>query len=244
MNPAQIASYKRQIQAIKWFHSFDFGHGLKADGFDTSAKKLRRLHLPASLVGKSVLDIGAWDGYFAFECERRGANRVLATDLLAWQNGGKAGFELARRILGSRVEDSDIDIMDSTFPDLGTFDVVLFLGVLYHMKHPMLALEHLAAVTRELAVIETVVDLLNVKRPAMAVYPEDELANDASNWSGPNLPALTGMLKAVGFRDVRTVSGTRSPIFRFARAAWYAYRRGYSLWNYAQTDRVVVHARK
>jgi tRNA (mo5U34)-methyltransferase len=244
MNQTEIDSYKRQIDSIKWFHTFDFGNGLKTRGYDKSAAKLRRLHLPPSLAGKTVLDIGAWDGYFAFECERRGAERVVAADLLAWQHVGKGGFELARTILGSRVEDREIDILDPAFPELGAFDVVLFLGVLYHMKHPLLALEHVAAVTRELAVIETVVDMLNVNRPAMAIYPTDELANDESNWCGPNLPALVGMLKHVGFQRVEVVSGTRLWLFRLARSAWYAYRRGYSFWDFAQTDRVVIHAWK
>ena len=98
------------------------------------------LDLPASLEGLTVLDIGAWDGFFSFECERRGASRVVAADYYSWHGPGwgtKAGFQLAREALGSRVEDVDIDVMDLSPERVGTFDVVLFLGVLYHLRHPL-----------------------------------------------------------------------------------------------------------
>jgi tRNA (mo5U34)-methyltransferase len=125
--------------------------------------RLARLDLPASLEGRTVLDVGAWDGFFSFEAERRGASRVVATDHYSWHGlgwgtgDGKAGFELARTALGSRVEDVDIDVMDLSPERVGTFDVVLFLGVLYHLRHPLLALERIASVADDLLVAETVV---------------------------------------------------------------------------------------
>jgi tRNA (mo5U34)-methyltransferase len=65
---------------------------------------LRFLGLPEDLTGKSVLDVGAWDGFFSFECERRGAARVLAIDTYAWDVHGKDGFLLAHSVLRSKVE--------------------------------------------------------------------------------------------------------------------------------------------
>src|SRR5205085_11848007 len=156
---------------------------------DTRAQ-VARLHLPGSLAGKTVLDVGAWDGFFSFEAERRGAERVVALDTFAWQargeGTGKAGFELARRALGSKVDDVEVDVLDLSPETVGTFDVVLFLGVLYHMRDPLPALDRLASVTRELLVLETHVDLLGLRRPAMAFYPGFELDGDWSNWWGPN----------------------------------------------------------
>ena len=73
----------------------------------------------------TVLDIGAWDGFFSFECERRGASRVVAADYYSWHDAGwgtKAGFQLAREALQSRVEDVDIDVMDLSPERIGTFD--------------------------------------------------------------------------------------------------------------------------
>ncbi len=142
-----------------------------------------QLKLPASFEGKSVLDIGAWDGFFSFEAERRGAAQVLATDYFAWHGvgwgtgRGKAGFELARRALGSRVEDQAIDVIELSPDRIGQFDVVFFLGVLYHLPNPLAALERVASVCRQQLILETVVDMIGVRRPAVAFYPGGELSN-------------------------------------------------------------------
>lgn len=192
---------------IKWFHRVDLGHGIITQGSEDSPNKLQGLGFPEDLTGKTVLDVGAWDGYFSFEAERRGAARVLATDLFCWGGskwGTKSGFELARRALNSRVKDRDIDVLDLSPEKIGTFDLVLFLGVLYHMRHPLLALEKVASVTAVggMVIIETHVDMLHMKRPALALYPDRELNNDPTNWFGPNPAAVEGMLKSVGFKDI------------------------------------------
>jgi tRNA (mo5U34)-methyltransferase len=238
---------KREVESIKWYHRIDLGGGIVTPGTDNTPKKARRVRMPADLRGKTVLDIGAWDGFFSFEAERRGAERVLATDSFVWTGrtwGSKRGFDLAKRHLGSRVEERTVDILDLQPDDVGTFDVVLFLGVLYHMRHPLLALERLAGVTREVAIIETVVDLLSVRQPAIAFYAGDELASDATNWCAPNVSGLRAMLTAAGFRRVEIVAGTRSVLFRAAKAAAYRRRLGHAFWKGLHTDRVVVHAWK
>ena len=103
------AELREAVAGIEWWHSIDLGHGIVTPGKDDSPAKLRDLKLPARFDGRSVLDIGAWDGFFSFEAERRGAARVLATDSFAWEGvnvGSKHGFELARQALDSKVEDS------------------------------------------------------------------------------------------------------------------------------------------
>lgn len=165
--------------------------------------------MPDDLTGSSVLDIGAWDGFFSFAAERRGAQRVLATDSFCWDGGGwgtKAGFDLARRALNSKVEDKRIEVIDLSPDTVGVFDVVLFLGVLYHMKHPLLALERVASVTRTQLIMQTQVDMLAVARPAMAFYPGTELNGDPTNWVGPNPAAVVAMLQLVGFTRVEILS--------------------------------------
>src|SRR3954470_17387097 len=136
---------QRQADAIRWYHSIDLAEGIRTDGVDNTAKRLTKYHIPEDLRGADVLDVGAWDGFFSFECERRGARRVLAIDSYSWTGlgwGSKAGFELARRSLNSNVEDMTVDVMDMSPERLGgTFDVVLFLGVLYHLRHPFMGLE-------------------------------------------------------------------------------------------------------
>jgi tRNA (mo5U34)-methyltransferase len=242
-----VPDLERRVAAHRWYHSIDLGGGIVTRGIDDTPVRLARLDLPASLEGLSVLDIGAWDGFFSFECERRGAARVVATDYYSWHGSGwgaKAGFELAREALGSHVEDVDVDVMDIAPGRLGTFDLVLFLGVLYHLRHPLLAIEKIAAVTRGTLILETVVDLVGLGRPAMAFYPDRELNADPTNWWGPNQEAVVGMLKSAGFDDVRVVTPTPGPLYRGARAAWHRLRRRNRLIPAFRQDRAVFHARK
>jgi tRNA (mo5U34)-methyltransferase len=193
-----------RVQKIRWFHTMDLGNGIITPGLETTLQKLDWIGLPRDFTGKTVLDVGAWDGFFSFECERRGAKRVLSTDSLMWRlETGRAGFDTAREALDSNVESLEIDVMELSPERVGgTFDVVLFLGVLYHMRDPMLALERAASVTGERMILETHLDVLDVPRPAMAFYPFDELAGDHSNWVGPNLLGVEAMLLATGFREV------------------------------------------
>jgi tRNA (mo5U34)-methyltransferase len=242
-----VPDLERRVAAHRWYHSIDLGGGIVTRGIDDTPVRLARLDLPASLEGLSVLDIGAWDGFFSFECERRGAARVVATDYYSWHGSGwgaKAGFELAREALGSHVEDVDVDVMDIAPGRLGTFDLVLFLGVLYHLRHPLLAIEKIAAVTRGTLILETVVDLVGLGRPAMAFYPDRELNADPTNWWGPNHEAVVGMLKSAGFDDVRVVTPTPGPLYRGARAAWHRLRGRNRLIPAFRQDRAVFHARK
>ena len=78
--------------------------------------------------------------------------------------------------------------------------------------------------TRGRLILETVVDMVGVARPAMAFYPGRELNNDPTNWWGPNPPAVRGMLRSVGFDDVRTITGSPSPLYRAARAVSHRLR--------------------
>jgi tRNA (mo5U34)-methyltransferase len=239
------ATLNREVEAIRWYHTIDLGGGVVTKGVDDTPVRLARLELPASLAGMTVLDVGAWDGFFSFEAERRGATRVVAADFYSWHGGGwgsKAGFELARRTFGSKVEDVDIDVMDLSPERIGQFDVVFFLGVLYHLRHPLLALERIASVTRRLLILETVVDMAGFGRPAMAFYPGRELNNDPTNWWAPNVPALHAMLKSVGFADVRTVTPEPSSLYRAARALSHQLRGKNRFADAYRQDRAVMHA--
>jgi tRNA (mo5U34)-methyltransferase len=236
--------------ALRWYHTIDLGQGVVTQGEDDTPLRLARLDLPVSLAGLTVLDIGAWDGFFSFEAERRGAARVVAADHYSWHGlgwdtgAGKAGFLLAREALGSRVEDLDLDVMDLSPERAGTFDVVFLLGVLYHLPHPLLALEKVASVTRGTLILETVVDLVGIRRPAAAFYPGRELNNDPTNWWGPNPAAVHGMLHAVGFEDVRTVTPLPGAPYRAARAFSHALKRKNRLGPAFRQDRAVFHARR
>ncbi len=225
-----------------WWHSIDLGHGVITPGKDKSAERLQRMHMPADLRGQHVIDIGAWDGFFSFEAERRGAARVVAADRWDKSTGGEAstGFEVARAALGSRVEQVRRGVFALSPEEHGTFDLVLFLGVLYHLTDPMAAIRKLRTLCRGTLILDTEMDLLWCPRPAMAVYPARELRQDPTNWCGPNWPALRGMLLAAGFHNPRVV--WRHPLRERLARAWRDRRSGSSLWAGMQRDRFIVHA--
>ncbi|MGH9179936.1 MAG: class I SAM-dependent methyltransferase [Acidimicrobiales bacterium] len=221
-------SLRRRAQAITWFHSMDLGQGIRTAGLVRPEEKLRTLSFDADLSGRSVLDVGAWDGFFSFEAERRSARSVTAIDPFAWRGNyewaSQAGFNLAREAYGSKVMDKDIALSDVSPATTGMFDVVLFLGVLYHLPHPWSILERMAAVTAEKLILETHVDLQLVRRPAFAFYPGSELGGDDSNWWGPNLSAVVAILKDVGFSRVELMY--RRPIAWRGLSAAYSVLRG------------------
>lgn len=238
---------RQQVDSIRWFHRIDLGELGTTPGADNSVQRLARMAFPQDLSGKRVLDVGAWDGFYSFEAERRGASYVLATDSYAWDGrnwSNQDGFNLARRILNSRVQSKGVDPLELS-PELvgGTFDVVLFLGVLYHMKHPLLALERIASVTRDLLILETETDNMLVPWPSLAFYPNTELAGDASNWFGPNAAAVEGMLRAVGFTRVQVVWRSSLPR-RCARAVKMRIQGGHPLIRGLGRDRMTWHAYK
>src|SRR5262245_1284794 len=206
-----------------WWHSIDFGDGIVTNGAKSSEvlrRELESLRLP-DLGGKTVLDIGAYDGFYSFEAERRGAKRVVALDHYAWsldlpnsiaywrdcaRRGvpplpseetpfwqpdslpGKHAFDTAHKILNSNVEVVVGDYMAMDLRPLGQFDVVLYMGVLYHMENPLASLRRLASVTRGLAVIEThAVVVPGYEDVEMCeFYSSNQLNGDSSNWWGPN----------------------------------------------------------
>jgi len=224
VNPSEL---RAEVSKIWWYHTIPLGHGIVTPGVDDPGERLHKLGIPDDLRGKTVLDVGAWDGFFSFEAERRGAARVVATDSHAWRDVGKQGFELARRVLKSRVEDRDLDVLDLSPETVGIFDLVLFLGVLYHMKDPLAGLERVASVTGERMILATALDLVGLKRPAAAFYPGREFNDDPTNWWGPNPAAVVGMLRTVGFTRVRVFAPPYPSLpGRMVRAAKHRIKTG------------------
>src|SRR5438445_5876349 len=149
---------RSRIGAIHWCHPIELGGVVTRPEWHVRrrfARRLKCLDLPADLTGKSVLDIGSWDGFFAFECERRGAARVMAIDTYAWDNFGMDGFLLAHEVRGSKVEYRRLAAEEIDRATLGTFDLVLMLGVLYHLRSPITVLERIRTVTAGTLVVET-----------------------------------------------------------------------------------------
>jgi len=165
--------------------------------------------------------------------EKRGAAEVHATDHFCWSGAGwgtKAGFDFVHNKTSSRVRSTDIDVFDLSPDRIGTFDVVLFLGVLYHLTNPYGGLELVYRLTKEVAVIETHVDMLNLRTPVMRFYRGAELNNDPTNFWAPNIACLEGMLKEVGFQRLDW-SSADAPVVNKTMTG-------------RQSGRVIVHAWK
>lgn len=214
-----MTTLAERAAAIDWWHSgIELGEGVVTVGRSNPRDNLLPyLHLPDDLTGKTVLDICTWDGFMAFECERRGAT-VTAADSFAWDkansaitgwhNTGRDGFDLAREALNSKVKPVYCHVLDLDDSwELGTFDIVLFLGVLYHMRHPLLALEKVAALVEGELILESHVAMSNTLEPAMRFYRGRELNNDPTNYWGPNEACIEAMLHDVGFTHTKVYPG-------------------------------------
>ena len=198
----------KRVRELRWFHSIDLGHGIVTPGVKSLAihqVEYTAFFDPVEIRGRSVIDIGAWNGAYSFEAKRRFAARVLATDHFVWNHPifrGRDGFELARSVLNLDIEVQEIDVPYLSSDNVGNFDVVLFLGVFYHLLDPIAALLQVAKLAREVLIVETQTDALEISRPAMIMYPGSELNNDASNWWGPNPACMVALLKECGFAKV------------------------------------------
>ncbi|MGI8741181.1 MAG: methyltransferase domain-containing protein [Bryobacteraceae bacterium] len=205
-----VRDWNAEREARGWWHSFALPDGSVIRGVCTLEgleSRISKFPISQNLSGKRVLDIGTWDGWFAFEMERRGAE-VLAID--NWDN---PRFHEMRERLGSRAEYRQMDVYDLTPDRIGYFDIVLFMGVIYHLKHPLLALERVCALTKDLAAVDSFVlrekhrRLGGVKsgvekRPVMEFYETDEFGGQTDNWVGPSLACLMAFCRTAGFARV------------------------------------------
>ncbi len=191
----------RELAKLGYYHSIELPDGRIIPGFqsiETQRSRIAQFPIPQDLRGKRVLDIGAWDGWFSFEMERRGAT-VVAVDATK-----KTRFLEAKAMMGSNVEHVVADICHLTPRDVGYFDIILFFGVLYHLKHPMLALERVCELATDLVCVESfVIDEEPVGTvPAMEFYEGTQLAGQFDNWVGPNISCLMAMCRTAGFARV------------------------------------------
>jgi tRNA (mo5U34)-methyltransferase len=214
---------------LRWFHSHEFPDGEVAEG----VKSLEILQAEADNIycfpvsGKTVLDIGAWDGFFSFEAERRGASLVHSTDHFCWSGPGwgtKDGYDYAHRKFGSTALSTDVDLFDLDPGQFGTFNVVLFLGVLYHLKDPFKGMEKAATMSNDLLIVETVTALNHITEPVMRYYLGDELNGDATNYWAPNHYCLLNMLKELGFRRFKLTPEPDWPAKQTSRTIVHAWR--------------------
>lgn len=206
-----------------WYHTLELPGGVVTPGWMDLRPVVERLPWP-DVRGKRCLDVGTYDGFFAFELERRGAASVVATDIsdhaqwdwpraerergasyLAGVAGEKGrGFAEAHAALGSSVEKREISVYELSPSVAGEFDVVVCGSLLLHLKDPVRALEAIRSVCTGSLLsaeqIDPVLTLLSPRRPATWFR-----AGHQTQWQIPNAAGLRAMVESAGFRVERAV---------------------------------------
>src|SRR4051812_30739846 len=206
-----------EIAEREWYHTLELAPGIETPGFFDHRSLLTRLPIPSSLTGQRCLDIGTFDGFWAFELERRGAAEVVACDILdpmAWdwpagahpmavealerrKDAGR-GFEIAAEALGSRVEKIEASVYELDPAVHGEFDFVFMGSLLLHLRDPIRALEHVRSVSRGLFLTIDAIDLLlTLLHPLRPIYFLEGTARPW--WWKPNLRGYRQMVRSAGF---------------------------------------------
>ena len=218
--PLSSAEIRQQVEALgPWFHNIDLGGVRTApDHFlgDYPNMKWRKFAdaIPADLSGKTVLDIGCNAGFYSIEMKRRGADRVVGVDF--------DDIYLNQARFAAQVAEADVEFRKLSVYDVGAlgeqFDVVIFMGVLYHLRHPLLALdlihEHVA---KDVLVFQSMqrgskdvpelaenypftdYDLFDDPAYPKLHFIERRYADDPTNWWVPNAACAEAMLRSAGF---------------------------------------------
>jgi tRNA (mo5U34)-methyltransferase len=214
---------RRRIDALgPWFHNMELaGIETAPDHFlgNYPFIKWRKFAdaIPADLAGKAVLDIGCNAGFYSIEMKRRGASRVLGIDF--------DDAYLAQARFAAEIADCDIEFQKLSVYDVGAlrekFDIVLFMGVLYHLRHPLLALDLIREhVTADLMIFQSMQrgsadlpaleqnyhfwthDLFDQPEYPKLHFIEHSYADDPTNWWVPNRACTEAMLRSAGFEIV------------------------------------------
>jgi len=225
--PDYLETLREKVESFPyWYHRIELPGGLVTPGWAPLSPTHYRV--PESLEGLRVLDVGAWDGYWTFEALKRGAKEVVAiddfTDFLgslenkdrrAWET-----FDLCKNALGyddNSCKRIDMSVYDVSLEALGSFDVVFCFGTLYHLRHPLLALDKLSAICNGRIFVESAIlddyspyqggighgYKSNVGHTLMEFYPGDEYGNNYSNWWVPTLVCMAKMVSSAGFSEVQ-----------------------------------------
>jgi tRNA (mo5U34)-methyltransferase len=216
-----------EVKALPWVHTIDLGNGVVTPGVWPPNRLILQAFDQIDFAGKRVLDIGCWDGLWSFEAEKRGATEVYATDDISQRDfHSTRTFALAKDALHSHVRyfpETPIEQISG----LGVkFDIVLFLGVYYHLRDPLRALGILRSVLNDggLIVVEGAV-CYNLRRAFALFLYSDIRNNDRSNWWIPSVKCLEEWIESSFFHKQSTYLYSNTGIYTRTSRLVYAARR-------------------
>jgi len=221
VDPGDLAA---RVAAVDWYHTIELPGGLVTPGHFDTRTAVPRVPMPASLRGMRCLDVGTWDGFWAFEMERRGAAEVVAVDLedqrqwdwppearlkqdqggldyLEHVKSGDRGFDIARGALGSKVRRISRSVYDLGPEELGTFDFCFVGSLLLHLRDPVRALDRVRTVCSGQAVICELIEV-----GSSVLHPRTPMARLEGMgepwWWQPNAAAIRRMAESAGWEVV------------------------------------------
>ena len=211
---------RAEVAALEWYHTLELAPGVVTSGWFDTRPIVPKVPLPESLEGKRCLDVGAFDGFWSFEMERRHATEVVAIDLnqtedLDWppnsapetvealgrRKAGGRGFEIARDCLHSSVTRRELSVYNVDPDELGTFDFIYLGSLLLHLRDPIRALDRLRTVCAgELLIVDNIDLLLSVAFPRRPTASLD--VRGRPWWWTCNVAGIVRMVEAACFRVV------------------------------------------
>jgi tRNA (mo5U34)-methyltransferase len=221
----EAKSIAARVNAVEWYHTIELPYGVTTPGLTDHRRQVPSYGLPQDMRGMRALDIATFDGFWAFEMERRGAN-VVALDIPTVHDADiplrvrerllpednyptGAGFRLAHELLGSRVARHEASVYDVTPDDLGTFDVVFMSDLLLHLRDPQRALERVYSLVRD----DGYALCAEPHNPEFDLLPDTPLQQlvgyDRYVWSIPSVTLLRCMMNVAGFGRVEELSRFR-----------------------------------
>lgn len=219
----------KQLNDINWWHRIQLPDGTYTPGKcfhgpDGSDYATTRFGLPKDLTGKTVLDVGCFDGYFSFEAEKRGG---IVTSIDHYQNKDYSsdGYVYVHHLIGSKNIFYRLELGlfygTSSPVQYGNYDITLFYGVFYHLDDPFTALRQLRDLTNEMCIIETAVlsqDQIVHDPEEEILFRVDKYQNDDTNRFYPTVPMMKQLILIAGFSRVEVV------YFEDNRATLIGYR--------------------
>lgn len=182
-----------EVNKLSWLHTIDLGNGVVTPGKWTPSPLITQAFDKVNFKGKKVLDVGACDGLWSFEAEKRGASKVYSIDYIQFIDFAyKTTYQLAHEALGSNAHYyPDVSVYDVERLNINDFDVIIFCGVYYHLKNPLLALAKLRKVLKTGGRIIIEGPIINDSEQVFARFYYHKLYSDhISNWWVPSRACL------------------------------------------------------